>query len=144
MPSRTLLCAASAGCILAVVGCGKPTSERAAPVASVAPVPTPSAAPPPAPPASVPAAIVAKPGAPAGMSLVPGGIFWMGEDHATEEEAPRHRVAVRTFAMDVHELTVADYAACVAAGACTAAHSDHALCNTGHADRSDHPINCID
>ena len=79
-----------------------------------------------------------------------------GEGEA--DERPAHRVRVAPFAMDVHEVTVAEYAACVHAGKCTpagttadwpgitAADEDEwgKFCNADRADRQQHPVNCVD
>jgi formylglycine-generating enzyme len=60
--------------------------------------------------------------APAGMSLIPAGCFNMG-DAFTEgggEERPVHNVCITSdFSLDVHEVTNAEYAACVSGGGCT-------------------------
>jgi len=62
----------------------------------------------------------------------------------------------RAFALDRVEVSVERYQSCVAAGACTnsAFHSETAslvadasfdeLCNARHAERAQHPINCVD
>jgi len=61
--------------------------------------------------------------APPGMALIPAGCFDMG-DHFNEgesEELPVHNVCITSdFYMDVHEVTNAEYAACVSGGGCTA------------------------
>jgi formylglycine-generating enzyme required for sulfatase activity len=59
-------------------------------------------------------------------------------------EHPQHRVSVAAFAMDVTEVTVADYARCVSAGACSQANADNGFCNYGKSDKASHPINCVD
>ena len=46
-----------------------------------------------------------------GMVLVPAGPFVMGDDAGLPEEAPRRTVEVPAFAIDVREVTNADYAA---------------------------------
>jgi formylglycine-generating enzyme required for sulfatase activity len=57
------------------------------------------------------------------MVLIPAGCFEMG-DHFNEgspDELPVHNVCITSsFYMDVHEVTNAEYAACVSASACTA------------------------
>jgi formylglycine-generating enzyme required for sulfatase activity len=50
--------------------------------------------------------------------------------------------AVRPFAIDRTEVTVADYARCVAQGRCTLA-LDQGDCNAGLPGREDQPINCV-
>jgi len=56
-----------------------------------------------------------------GMAAIPAGCFDMG-DHFGEggtNELPVHNVCISAFEMDVHEVTNAEYAACVAGGGCT-------------------------
>ncbi|HHH30456.1 MAG TPA: hypothetical protein ENK57_19235, partial [Polyangiaceae bacterium] len=103
---------------------------------------------------------------PASMTLVPGGTFTMGsDDEGFALWKPAHEVSLDTYCLDVHEVTVADYARCVAEGGCTPAHDkveypkpdsltedEHQrqlaafseLCNAGQSGRDDHPINCVD
>jgi formylglycine-generating enzyme required for sulfatase activity len=53
------------------------------------------------------------------MTLIPAGEFDMGSDRHRREEQPVHRVTIaRPFALGVHEVTVAEWQACVDAGAC--------------------------
>jgi formylglycine-generating enzyme required for sulfatase activity len=73
-----------------------------------------------------------------GMASIPGGAYDLGE-------AKRH-ATVEAFCLDVHEVTVADYDACVARGVCkfdTALEKKYDTCNHGRADRRDHPLNCV-
>ena len=58
---------------------------------------------------------------PAGMACIPGGPFTRGRDDGPADERPEARVWLSTFYMDTHEVTVADYEACVARGECEAA-----------------------
>jgi hypothetical protein len=65
---------------------------------------------------------------------------------------------VHSFCMDPTEVTVDAYAACVKAGMCTPAGTTAKVpglaeaqvraldggCNAGHADRGNHPVNCVD
>lgn len=51
----------------------------------------------------------------AGMVWLAGGSFLMGEDDERPEERPAHRVTVRGFWIDRHEVTNAEFAAFVAA-----------------------------
>jgi formylglycine-generating enzyme required for sulfatase activity len=46
------------------------------------------------------------------MAAIPAGEFWMGRDgmEALEDERPRHRVWLDTYAMDVYEVTAGRYA----------------------------------
>jgi formylglycine-generating enzyme required for sulfatase activity len=48
------------------------------------------------------------------MVLIRGGEFLMGTDRGMHFEGPAHRVAVRSFWMDAHEVTVAEFARFVA------------------------------
>ena len=90
---------------------------------------------------------VAPPVAPAGCGpdqvQVDGGVFWMGYQQGAPEEGPRHHVAVRSFCLDRTEVTVAAYAACVRAGACSAPHPG-GLCNGLRDERATHPVTCVD
>lgn len=55
---------------------------------------------------------------------IPDGSFWMGcnsthDLNCNSDELPQHRVGLAAHAIDRHEVTVAEYGACVAARACT-------------------------
>jgi len=65
-------------------------------------------------PASPPAAKCAAL-ANAAMVRLPGGVFMMGDDPRYPEEGPPHRVTVRPFWIDAHELTNDEFARFVAA-----------------------------
>jgi formylglycine-generating enzyme required for sulfatase activity len=98
------------------------------------------------------------PRCPQGTILVPGGAFHMGspDGEGAPDEHPRHAVTLSAYCIDRTEVTVAAYAACVAAGACSAppmtvnwsSYSGNELkrfnqaCN--RSDRPSHPINCVD
>ncbi|RYE87963.1 MAG: hypothetical protein EOO75_13830 [Myxococcales bacterium] len=145
MRCRGLLLLLWAGCSRSP---GADPRDTAPPDASAVPVTgvPPSAAPATVVPASAaPSASAALPSdaCPDGMVRVDGGLFWMGHTHGATEEAPRHRVAVRSFCLDRTEVTTGAYDACAAAGTCTPAHRG-AFCNTGREDRGEHPINCVD
>ena len=63
------------------------------------------------------------------MVLIPAGCFDMGDPFSEGEpdELPLHSVCISAFEMDVHEVTNAEYAACVASGRCNPpAHSSSA------------------
>ncbi len=83
---------------------------------------------------------------------IPAGAFQMGcspDDPACErDEGPPGgiRVEVPAFRIDSHEVTVAEYRACVESGQCAAplSHTRNQYCNYGAPDRDDHPVNCID
>jgi len=77
-----------------------------------------------------------------GMIEIPAGAFVMGSATGTPDEGPAHRLEMSTYWIDKFEVTVAQYQACVASGACAEA-GQTAGCNATRADRSNHPINCI-
>jgi formylglycine-generating enzyme required for sulfatase activity len=52
---------------------------------------------------------VLRPVAPSGMAYIPGGEFLMGNNAGDDFEKPAHKVTVRSFYMDVHEVTCEDY-----------------------------------
>ncbi len=93
-----------------------------------------------------------------GMARAAGGSFRMGADDGDDDERPVHEVAIGPFDIDVTEVTMAAYARCVEDSKCTPAwpdvlwpgmsEADHELgtrsCNAGHAERSEHPVNCVD
>ena len=95
----------------------------------------------------------------AGMALIPAGWFYMGNiggipimpmfgeerQRLLNEGLPRRRVYLDAFYMDIHEVTVAEYAECWNAGACsvTQDRNKRKFCNWGYNDRDDHPINCV-
>lgn len=72
---------------------------------------------------------VLTPSCPAGTIYIDGGSF---DGHE-----------VGAYCLDSTEVTVAAYQACVERGGCTAA-DDRETCNSGKADRLEHPINCVD
>ena len=93
---------------------------------------------------------------PVGMAAIPPGEFTMGEDN-DKNARPAHRVKIsNAFFIDSTEVTVGDYAKCVASHQCTrtsihgpdVADSEVAkfgsMCNEQYPDRAAHPINCVD
>lgn len=84
---------------------------------------------------------------PEGMADIPGGTFWVGSTGRTygDEENPRFRTKVRGFCADVHEVTAAEYDACVSRGKCPgpAGTKQSRRCTSGQPGKEDHPINCI-
>jgi len=58
---------------------------------------------------------------PAGLACIPGGSFLRGSDDGPKDTRPQATVWVQTFYMDIYEVTVAQYDACVARGACAKA-----------------------
>jgi hypothetical protein len=77
------------------------------------------------------------------MARIPAGDFWMGSNDGEANEKPAHRIHVDAFEMDVTEVTVAQYGACVSGGACPPASTNSLLCNWGKSDKASHPINCV-
>jgi formylglycine-generating enzyme required for sulfatase activity len=67
----------------------------------------------------------------------------MGSNGGDADERPVHPVTVRGFELDTTEVTVERYTKCYHAGPCTAPDTGPS-CNWGHADRKQHPINCVD
>ncbi|MFN3196805.1 MAG: SUMF1/EgtB/PvdO family nonheme iron enzyme [Bradymonadia bacterium] len=74
---------------------------------------------------------------------LPAGEFDMGS-RSDATEGPVRTVKLPGFAMAQAEVTVAQYRACVEAGACSdEGLSKGAVCNWGRPNRDDHPINCL-
>jgi formylglycine-generating enzyme required for sulfatase activity len=76
------------------------------------------------------------------MVAIRAGDFTMGNAQVRQGDGPQHVVHLSAFQIDRTEVTVAAYAACVAANACTPAAIGR-FCNVGFEGRGDHPINCI-
>jgi len=80
------------------------------------------------------------------MALIPSGCFDMGDafNEGGGDELPVHNVCITSdFYMDVHEVTNAEYAACVSAGGCTApSHSSSSTRTSyyGNSDYNDFPV----
>ena len=51
----------------------------------------------------------------AGMILIKGNSFAMGAEDGMPDEAPNHKVTVRSFWIDTHEVTVSEFTRFVAA-----------------------------
>ncbi len=82
----------------------------------------------------------------------------MGSKVGNPDERPRHMVHVAAFDMDLTEVTVAEYEACVVAGGCVAAPTaiqfpgvtsadlqlNDIQCNDDRPDRQDQATNCVD
>ena len=83
---------------------------------------------------------------PEGMVMIDAGDYRVGCDGDSGacfgDDQPVHRVRLLRFAIDQHEVSVADYRRCTAAGACPPP-GDDAGCNAGDKARRDHPINCV-
>ncbi len=85
---------------------------------------------------------------PGEMAFVPAGEFMMGcneavDDGCDEDEKPYHRVWLDSYYMDVSEVTVDKYRACVDAGACAQPEPGE-NCNWEVKGHDDHPANCTD
>ena len=82
--------------------------------------------------------------------LVPAGAFTMGcsknDADCGKDEGRGVSVHVPAFKIDVHEVTVAEYNACIKAGSCTKPKDfkRNKYCNHGEQSRDNHPINCVD
>lgn len=82
---------------------------------------------------------------PDAMAAVRGGEFSVGSGHGgNPDEAPRFVTRVRGFCLDRTEVTVDAYSRCVSDGACRPALGQSVSCNARHADRGNHPMNCVD
>lgn len=80
-----------------------------------------------------------------GMVRIPAGVFNMGSNPGENNEKPVHRVSVGAFSIDVTEVTMGAYSACVNAGKCTTTDVEaNKYCNWGKSDRTNHPMNCVD
>lgn len=86
------------------------------------------------------------------MVLVPGGSFKMGCDSkkdsaCQQDEIPQHRVALKPFKIDEHEVTVAQYEACFKSGKCSSKDfnnvHDNRYCNYDSKRSKKHPMNCV-
>jgi formylglycine-generating enzyme len=124
-----------------VAGAGLDTG-LAAPVALVSALPAGAPALPAAPPAAAPAqpvpTAIACAAPPPGMACIPGGPFLRGSDQGPPAARPAAEVWVQTFYMDIDEVTVAAYQACVRAGTCRKAGPRY-----NDFDRPSQPINGV-
>jgi sulfatase modifying factor 1 len=75
---------------------------------------------------------------PPGMACIPGGPFLRGSDQGPPAARPAAEVWVQTFYMDIDEVTVAAYQACVRTGACRKAGPRY-----NDFDRPSQPINGV-
>ena len=76
------------------------------------------------------------------MVAIPAAVFRLGYELGAIDERPVHDVSFPTFLLQKDEVTVAQYARCVAAGQCTAAGTDE-FCNGARPGSDRHPINCV-
>ncbi|MDF3065334.1 MAG: Adenylate cyclase [Polyangiaceae bacterium] len=109
--------------------------------------------------APVGSVVAPAPSCPDGMVLVPAGQFFMGSElkDANENQKPSHNVALNGFCMDLYEVTAKQYRDCSDIGKCRRATPEvewdkitpsdkkvySSLCTVADAEKSDHPINCI-
>lgn len=76
---------------------------------------------------------------------IPGGKFTMGArtpEVSFDNAGPVHEVTIKTFQMAKTEVTVEQYAECVAKGGCTEP-TTSGYCNWGKPGRQFHPVNCL-
>jgi formylglycine-generating enzyme required for sulfatase activity/serine/threonine protein kinase len=113
-------------------------------------------------PLALPSAASAKVAScPRGMTLVPGGKFFMGSDDPADNDAerPAHQVTLSAYCIDTMEVSVARYKACSDNGECKRAPRGNewpgitarertvydALCNIREPEtKAEYPINCIE
>jgi iron(II)-dependent oxidoreductase len=74
---------------------------------------------------------------------ISGGTFQMGSTEGSSNELPVHGVTVPVFEMLETEVTVAQYAVCVTASACTEPSTSYTQCNWNETGYEDHPVNCV-
>ncbi|MFO0749750.1 MAG: SUMF1/EgtB/PvdO family nonheme iron enzyme [Myxococcota bacterium] len=82
--------------------------------------------------------------APPGMVRLSGGTYTRGCDDVASA-APEHEAEIPAFDIDVDLAGVADYVACIDAGACTAppTYEDHSYCTYGPHPDLTQPIRCV-
>lgn len=78
-----------------------------------------------------------------GMVCFRGATFWMGDD-AVVNATPRHLATVRSFYIDITEVTLGDYMKCVNDSFCGSpmTSAQDGGCNAGRPLDS-HPVNCV-
>lgn len=76
------------------------------------------------------------------MASIKGGPVLVGSNDGRPGEPSEHLVLLMSFEIDVREVTVAQYRACVAAGYCSPPEEGPG-CNWSAAGRDGHPINCV-
>lgn len=86
------------------------------------------------------------------MVFVHAGPFLRGsaEGHGREDERPQRAITLSAFWIDETEVTIARYAHCVDAGACSAPATEEleagripGSCNWSREGRENHPVNCV-
>jgi formylglycine-generating enzyme required for sulfatase activity/tRNA A-37 threonylcarbamoyl transferase component Bud32 len=122
------------------------------------PIPTPTTSATPT-ASATPAASAAAGTCPEGMAFIAGGAMFMGDRELPEpaHAQPTHKVSLSSFCLDKTEVTTGAYLDCAKIGQCERAPTKvrlpgltpkelkaySSLCNAGHEDRMDHPINCV-
>jgi formylglycine-generating enzyme required for sulfatase activity len=66
------------------------------------------------------------------MVRIPAGFFSMGAANGAADEQPAHPVALAAFDLDRHEVSNAQYQACVADGRCAPPHSSALYTRPGY------------
>lgn len=142
--------------LVAAAGVGIYFATRGSSETSAAPAASTSAAP----SASLAAPDPAPATCPEGMIEIAAGAMFMGstDEDLGEDVRPPHKVKVSTFCLDKTEVTVGAYTACADKGNClrpkpkvsfpgvseAEVEAFSTLCNYGQADKSEHPMNCVD
>lgn len=120
-------------------------SAVVAALTSLAPTATPTPAPT-EPPTPTPAPFITKTGS--RMIIIPDGVFLMGNDDSEKrDEQPGHLVFLDAYYIDEKEVTNADYAQCVEAGACDPPVSPNATTHKsyyGDPEFNDYPVIFVD
>ena len=77
--------------------------------------------------------------------LVPAGEFLRGSNEGLPDERPQRPIRLAAYEIDLSEVTVAAYGACVDAGDCSPPGIDReGRCNwSEREERADHPVNCV-
>ncbi|MCG8335992.1 MAG: formylglycine-generating enzyme family protein [Proteobacteria bacterium] len=78
------------------------------------------------------------------MVLIEKGRFLMGNPTGNLYEKPVHHVVLDSFYIDKYEVTVKEYAVCVAADKCKEPRATHKSDNWKKANRLSHPVNGVD
>ena len=86
---------------------------------------------------------------------IPAGTFWMGcknlgfppaDPECDDSEYPYHEVVAESYGIDLVEVTAAQYASCIEAGACGKVVSEDCYegkTNLGKPGKGNHPMNCV-
>jgi formylglycine-generating enzyme required for sulfatase activity len=77
------------------------------------------------------------------MAHIPGGNVFIGERVAPSQPRKSYEIGLEPYDIDVFEVTVAAYAACVETGRCPLPRKG-GFCNWGKEKVDTHPINCVD